>query len=123
VLRRVTRRTLTPPDEKVASGPAGVWSSAKRPGVMPVKVEGFTPWDPVTTPEVTGKSPAVSCLFGPKPPPPCAPGFCVFRLRLSAPAEKWQGAQAVAPALPAWLSPDSGLPGPIPARPLVDEAR
>src|SRR5438874_1555023 len=113
VLRPVTRRTLTPPEEKVESGVAGVWSSEKWPGVMPVKVAGFTPWDPTTRPELIGKSPDWSWRFGekpPPPPPPLAPGFSVLRLRLSAPAEKWQLAQAVTPSLPACMSQNSALP-------------
>src|SRR5262245_20868936 len=133
-LRGETRRTFTPPTLKVGSAGRGTPSSSNLPGTMPPNVVGIVPCEDVTavvsdtTAEAAsfgfaslwnGKSAAVRLAFGPRASnvvcPPAVPGFSWFRERLSAPASKWQVAQAWMPSLPTCMSQNSDLPRAIAA--------
>src|SRR5947208_6100155 len=141
VLRPVTRRTLVPWTLKVASG-TELHTSDTAPdgsGAKPIctKLRRKTPCDPLmssvsrTTAEAllftslslwNGKSAATSVAFGPvvntpvvAPNAPLAPGFTLFRTRISAPALKWQLAHACTPSPPACWSQNNALPNRIAA--------
>src|SRR5438874_504766 len=112
-LRPVTRRTLVPCTLKVASGTELHTSDAGEPKPICTKLRRNTPIDPLissvslTTAERllftslslwNGKSAATSVAFGPFVNRPFAPGFTLFRTRVSAPAVKWQLAHACTPS-------------------------
>src|SRR5947208_9266284 len=115
-LRPVTRRTLVPWTLKVGSGTELHTSDAGEPKPICTKLRRNTPCDPLissvslTTAERllftslslwNGKSAATSVAFGPFVNRPFAPGFTLFRTRVSAPAVKWQLAHACTPSPPA----------------------
>ena len=128
VLRAVTRRMLTPPAWNTGSGTSTPWSTAE-PGITAWKSVRRTPWEPTTSLKSrstadswksgfcrrwNGKSPGTSVSFGPRTwkvtSPPRVPGLTLFFVRLSAPAWKWQLAQAWTPSLPACISQKSAFP-------------
>src|SRR6185369_1758347 len=107
----------------------GVPSSTAEPGTMPTNLVNLTPCEPTTSLASrmicdawksglertwNGKSVGRRVSFGPLTwkvsSPPRVPGLTVFFRRLSAPAEKWQLAQACTPSLPACISQNSALP-------------
>ena len=127
-LRDATRRTFVPPMFQIGSGTL-LHISWARPGTMSTNFVRSIPWEDTTSSlskstdekrlagsasRWSGKSLGTSVWFGGATSnvvAACAvPGFSWFFVRSSAPAWKWQLAQAWMPSLPTCMSQKNALP-------------